>query len=269
VNHEARCAVHPDVAAVGACTRCGQFYCAPDQRFVDAIAYCATCATRSDVDWLEQFRLKYWGKRDSWAWLMGLSAVFNAVSVVAMGVVVVFGDQVPLHGSDLASFGFVVFQQVAAAVVCAAFWKGVRLARVGLLVLPLLLCVVPILAPAGFSIFAAALPLLFAIAIYQDTRNRLFFKIEVPRERLRRLWDRYANNTLARVGFQLSLAGLLMPFLSPFGLGCSILGLRRVDPDARPPVGRKGQAIAGVVLGVLGLFVGAGWVFVYASGRHS
>lgn len=34
----------------------------------------------------------------------------------------------------------------------------------------------------------------------------------------------------------------------------SIAGLTRVDPNATPPIGRKGQAIAGSVCSTLGLF---------------
>ncbi|WP_257459184.1 hypothetical protein [Archangium lipolyticum] len=41
-------------------------------------------------------------------------------------------------------------------------------------------------------------------------------------------------------------------------LVCSIIGLRRVNPNAHPPIGRKGQAIAGIVLGTVGCLIWGG-----------
>jgi hypothetical protein len=79
------------------------------------------------------------------------------------------------------------------------------------------------------------------------------------------MWDRNANNSVARSGLQLSLASLFIPLFAPLGLGFSIVGLRRVDLGARPPVGRKGQAIAGVVIGALGMVWLGVWVFWFAT----
>jgi hypothetical protein len=98
-------------------------------------------------------------------------------------------------------------------------------------------------------------PALVLAAILQDTRNRLFFKVDVPREKLKKAWDLYCNNTIARVGFLLGIFSMLLCPLAVFGLPCSIVGLRRVNPQAHPPIGRKGQAIAGIVFNSVGLAI--------------
>ena len=113
--------------------------------------------------------------------------------------------------------------------------------------------VVNMLAAGPAAVGSSLVPLLVALAIYNDTRNRLFFKVEVPREKLRKAWDLYSNNSIARAGFLVGLFSLLVCPLAIAGLPCSILGLKRVDPQAHPPIGRRRQAIAGIVLSSLGL----------------
>jgi len=44
------------------------------------------------------------------------------------------------------------------------------------------------------------------------------------------------------------------------GLACSIYGLTRVNPTAHPPIGRKGQAVAGIILGALGVVEWGGFL---------
>lgn len=46
---DAACAKHPGVAAVGACTRCGDFICQPCSRPTRSGLQCADCAARFDV----------------------------------------------------------------------------------------------------------------------------------------------------------------------------------------------------------------------------
>src|SRR5262245_21839441 len=72
---DARCATHPDRPALTTCERCGAFICDLDRRLVGTQVFCETCATRPEIDYLEQFRLKYWGKRDAWGWLFGVGAL--------------------------------------------------------------------------------------------------------------------------------------------------------------------------------------------------
>jgi hypothetical protein len=107
---------------------------------------------------------------------------------------------------------------------------------------------VPMLMLVGIGVMM----MLVALFIHYDTLNQLFFKVEVPREKLQKAWNRYMNNRMARMGFALGLLGLTIPGLGLVALVCSFIGLRRVDPNAYPPIGRKGHAIAGLVLGTVG-----------------
>jgi hypothetical protein len=75
--------------------------------------------------------------------------------------------------------------------------------------------------------------------------------MEVSPEALKKAWDLYHNNTLARVGVLLGFFGMLIPGVGILALICSTIALRRVNPNAQPPIGRKGQAITGIVLGGL------------------
>ncbi len=64
----ARCALHPDLAAGGTCPRCGTFFCESCAQGVLGVLYCAPCAARPEVNYLEALRLKLWGRRDGNAW---------------------------------------------------------------------------------------------------------------------------------------------------------------------------------------------------------
>jgi hypothetical protein len=232
-----RCQAHPDQSALGTCTRCGVFFCDQDRRLVDDKPYCATCAVRPDVDYVESFRLKHWGKRDEWAWLVGLGGVVELLS----GVLLLVGG---LHRDRLSALFL-----LGAGVVGVCFWRGLPWARpaflgVHVLILGLLLMTV---GPGGLAL--GVIILLVAIAIHDDARNKLFFKKELSREKLRKAWHLYMNNGMARAGVLLAVLGLAFPGVGLIALVCSIIGLRRVDPHAHPPIGRKWQAIAGLVLG--------------------
>lgn len=251
---QARCQSHPERSVLGACSRCGTFFCELDWKRVDGRDYCAPCAARPDVDYLEAFRLKYWGRRDAWAWFIGLGSLFHLATALS-GLVSGIGQE---------KLYFVPLLVVGAVGVC--FWFGMPFARRALWFIPLVFMVGVALFGNVLAALLGVVPLLFAAAIYQDTRNRLFFKQPVSRNALQKAWHLYANNTVARTGFQLSLFGLLFPVFAPFGLVCSLVGLRRVDLEARPPVGRKGQAIAGIVLGAVSLL---GWGSVLLTSYFS
>lgn len=92
-----------------------------------------------------------------------------------------------------------------------------------------------------------------ALRIYLDPRHRLFFRLPVKQATLRRLWHMYEDNPLASVALMLGVFGLLLPFLAPGALVLGGVALRRVDPEARPPVGRRGQALGALGLGMLAL----------------
>ena len=255
---QATCSLHPDRAATHTCSRCGAFVCDADHRQLGGNVFCPTCAARADVDYLGAFRQSLWGKRDGWAWLVGIGALLNAV-----GGFGAFASGTPVYGVI----------GVLAGVVGACYFLGMRWARVGLLVSPLIGGAAGIVsafaAPSltafergqrtGTMLGTMLIPMLVVTAMYFDTRNRLFFKIEVPREKLQKAWDLYSNNPLARGGFMLSLLSLIVPGLGLLSLAMSIVALMRVNPTGHPPIGRKGQAIAGIVLSGLSV---AGWALV-------
>jgi len=210
---------------------------------VEGKLYCEPCSLRADVNWLEAYRLSLWGKRDGWAWLIGLGSVLN-VALFVVGLV--------------STNPVLIVQGAFAAAVSVCFWLGQPWARYGL-VASSVLSVLVILGQGGDpeqvgqALGRVLIPFLITLYIvFGDTRNKLFFKIAVPEAKLRKLWETFANNVVARYGFLLGLLGLLLPPLGLIGLILSIIGLRRVDPNARPPIGRKGYAIAGIALGGLG-----------------
>lgn len=254
--------MHPERASTATCERCGAFICDEDRRLLEGRIFCPACAVRPEVDYLEAFRLKYWGRRDVWAWLIGVMALLNGVGAVGLLV-----QQSWLEaGSSLlfaAVGGFYFFGQI---------W-----ARVALFALPVLsaLSLVAALPEdmelggpglVGTMLGRSLIPLAILVGMFRDTRNQLFFKLPVPREKLQRAWDLLANNSVARAGFLLSLLGLVVPGVAVLGLVLAIVGLRRVDPLAHPPIGRKGQAIAGVVLGAVGIGI---WGTFLAAGLLS
>lgn len=247
-------ASHPQIP----CSRCGAFIASPAElKLLDGKSFCATCAARPDVNYLETFRLKYWGKRDGWAWFIGLAGLLSLVNVAqAVGA-----------GQYAAAVGALLG---AALNIC--FFLGLRWARYGLLASMMVAAGISALAgmagagdsperlgaAVGTAVGTYVIPMLIALAIINDTRNQLFFKVEVPRAKLQKAWDLYMNNTPARAGFMLALLGVFMPPLAPIGLVASIVGLRNVDPHSTPPIGRKGQAIAGIVLSSLSVLAWGG-----------
>ncbi|MGA9524325.1 MAG: hypothetical protein WBV82_22915 [Myxococcaceae bacterium] len=242
VPEHASCALHPENPATGTCARCGRFVCHADSQRVELKLFCLDCAQRPEVDYLEGFRLKFWGKRDAWAWLMGVGGIINTIAAVGM---VVEGQFVP--ALSLALWGAVE----------VAFFFRVRFARWCLPVLPLLSVAEnavwggPLGGEMGELYIRALIGVLFSLAIIRSTRNQLFFRIQPTPQQLRKAWNLYANNSIARMGFILSLLGILAFPIGPVALLCSVLGLRNVNPNAHPPIGRKGQAMTGIVLGTL------------------
>ncbi len=246
------CPRHPTEPVAGACARCGAFICARDSKLVDTKLYCETCAARPDVDWLEGFKQKYWGRRDGWAWLFGIGAVLNLVTAVGM----LFDPQVRLTAP------FVLVSSVAGAL----WWLKIPAARwvvVGSLVASTVFIAVTV---SPFAIAATVLPLLVVLSVATSTRTKLFFELEVSRDELRRMWDLYANNQVARYALSLGVLGLLVWPVAPVAIVCGVIGLARVDPDAKPPIGRRGSAIAGVALGVAGMLIAS--FAVFAGSRY-
>jgi hypothetical protein len=239
-----RCATHEEQAASGTCARCGTFFCAACTRIIFDKAYCATCAERPDINYLERFRLELWGRRDAWAWTIGVSGLGLGV----LAAVMLRDQEYPLA----LAFG-------ACAGVSGAFFLGLPWARRALIGVPLLFALV--CGQLGLYPIAAALAVLFllALAVHGNTRSQLFFRRQVPAHKLQALWHLRENNPLARHALSYALSGLLLPVMAPVAIVLGALALRRVNPDAVPPIGRKGQAIAALVLGILTVL---GWLGV-------
>jgi hypothetical protein len=242
-----RCAAHPDEPAGGTCARCGTFFCGQCVQWISGQAWCAPCAARPEINYLEQFRLKLWGRRDGWAWLVGLGSLILAAIALQL---LVKGAPPPL-----------VALLAALAGVGVAFFLGVRWAREALVGAPLLLALLSgLLLSPGAAVLMALLSLC-ALSVYFDTRNQLFFRREVSPQRLQQLWHLRENNPLARNALNFGVGALFVPVFAPLAILLGVLALRRVDPHAVPPIGRKGQAIAALVLGtgVVGVWAVVLW----------
>lgn len=237
-----RCGIHLDAPATGTCERCGTFYCEQDVRHVLGKKYCSPCAARPDVNYLESFRLKYWGKRDTWAWLFGIGALAN--TAMAIGLIVA-GQYL------LAAF------LAGAGLVGVFYFLGQPWTRYAVLALPLLNVVLGLATAHPEQAIASVLPFIISVGIFTDTRNKLFFKVEISEQALQKAWNLYANNQLARTGLILAVFSLIAFPAAPIALVLSIIGLRRVDPDAYPPIGKRVHAIAGIIIsgGVTALMV--------------
>lgn len=237
-----RCAKHPDKVAQDTCSRCGNFYCADERVLVGMKAFCESCGALPEVNYLEQFRLERWGKRDGWAYLIGVSALAQLALAFQF-----------IRIDDPLSAGISVI--AAANAVC--YFLGLPFARYSLIGVNVAMLIFNTVEdPNGWT--RSILPIAVSIAIFNDTRNQLFFKVPVPQDKLKKAWDLYANNTMARRGFFLGMFGMLIPPLAVVGLICSVIGLRRVNPDAHPPIGRKGMAIAGIAMSSIGVIWGVG-----------
>lgn len=241
-----RCARHPDVAAGRLCARCGGFLCEACTTWVLGAVYCPACAALPEVNYLEGFRRRLWGRRDSWAWFLG----FWGLGLLGPGVVLLRGGEPQLGGFLLA----------CSAVGVGCFFRQ-GWARGGLLALPGVLGVAGLVRGLPEWVVPAVFLLGLGFVIRNDSRHRLFFRLPVPDAVLLRLWDRYENNPLARLALSLGVYGVAVPVLAPLALGLGAVALWRVNPEGRPPIGRKGQALAAMGLGAgsMVLWVGLFW----------
>ncbi len=249
---EAHCAAHPDRPAVGACARCGTFFCEPEGVRHGEETWCAACDTRPELRALDGMVQKLWGRRDGWAWVMGASVPLHIAFAAAQAV------------DGEGRWGMTVVG-VANALVTLAYFLGVRWTRVALVVLPLLwgAGLVAMGREWGLVLPFVGLPFTIAVVLFQNLRNKLFFRIQLSREQLEKLWDDVENNPMARRAFLCGVLGLYLPGASLVALGLGMVGLRRVDPLARPPQGKRLHALAAIGLGIVGTMM---WIyFLYAT----
>ena len=96
------CPTHPAAEAVGACARCGRFFCAAEERALDGQRYCGECGQRPDVDWLGAHYAPLIGKRSGFAWATGLIAL-------GLGAVAAIGPLYLAYGRADEGFGRIYF----------------------------------------------------------------------------------------------------------------------------------------------------------------
>ncbi|NBD12838.1 hypothetical protein [Corallococcus silvisoli] len=242
------CVAHPEVLAGGTCSRCGGFMCAACSTAVlglEGQRFCAACAARPDVNYLEALRQRFWGRRDGWTWTVGFVTLLLCVGAIACFVAWGLG---PTWHTLLAVL------MLAAAPVGVAFFLGRPWARHALLLPPLVMAWVmwtQVSQPLWFLLLCASPGMLVAWGIHRDVRNQLFFQRPVTAKALRVLWDRRLNNPLARQALRLGVNAVLMPLLAPFAVIFGAVALTRVDLKASPPIDRRGYAIGGMLLGIV------------------
>ncbi|WP_224240921.1 DUF4190 domain-containing protein [Hyalangium gracile] len=234
----ARCATHPTEASSGTCARCGTFFCPRCVKRISNQDWCSACAARPEVDYLERLRLKLWGRRDAAAWVFGAFGLLLALITI-------------LSVLQRRMSWLLQLLMAACAVASITFFLGRKWAREALIVTSLscamaFLAVGPRASAVVFLVAGCSVSLL-----YLNTRNRLFFQEQVSTARLQRLWNVLENNPRARDAMNLGLASLFFPLFAPMALLLGVVALQRVDPHAQPPIGRKGQAIVGIVLGTV------------------
>ncbi len=206
--------------------------------------FCADCAARPEVDYLDAYKREHWGKRDSWAWLLGLTGLASAATSAFLLTTIDLDE--PLLTGPLPWLVFTALY----AVIGVAFWRRVQLARRGLffIVAPLGVALAVSLGP--MSVTLLGIPIIAATMALRSTRTKLFFQMEVPVAALEAAWSHQHDNPLARRALSLGLWSLLMPLFAPLAAVMGIIGLRRVRPDARPPIGGRRESLGGLVLGL-------------------
>ena len=248
------------------CTRCGdQLVDGPAKVILDR-PFCAACLEVEGVDFLDEYRRQFWGKRDGYIWLLGGLGLVHA-SIFLLGVIGLAASQGDLAGlMVLLAFAPVLLARCAFSIATLALWKPIRFAWLffppvatawSLLVLGSTVGLDPRQTPQ--IIVGAVIGFVFVLAAWRSDRNKLAYKIDVPEEKLYKLYQTYVDNSWARSGIALGVISLIPFFgvLGLIGLPVSIVGLRKVDEDAWPPVGLRKRAIWGIVLSCIGMLISA------------
>jgi hypothetical protein len=213
-------------------------------------AYCAACGARPDVNYPRAYRDAHWGKRDSWAWFMGVTGLLGLMA----------GAQMVAKGAGLG----VVF--MLSAVCSLMFWSGARAGRAALVVGTLISVLITFAQTRVPNVIAIG----FVVAALRSPRTKLFFEIEVSEAELAEAWLATHDNQVAAYSRALGFIALatMLTWIGPrefayvtaaigaLAVFTGIIGLRNVNPSAHPPVGRKGAATLGVVTGAIAMLAG-------------
>lgn len=249
------CPTHPGAESVGTCARCGRFYCAPELVELAGQRYCGDCGVREDVDWLGHHYRRLEGTRSGLVWVLFL-----------MGLVVGVGDLAAVLTTDewkerIVGAGVLVF-----AVACVAMITGKVQTRIALVAASLIAALLFAVGSRNPLAALAAVPLLgLAGAAWTDVRTRLFQRVPVPRETLRKHYKREGSNPLAITASRLAFLSLLIPGLGLLSLVLGVMALTRIDSKAVPPVGNLSAALAAILFSV---FTTAFWALNVLSYGH-
>jgi hypothetical protein len=245
------CPAHPAEPSVGACTRCGRFYCAKERILLDARPYCGDCGTRPDVDWLGHHYRQLEGKRSGLAWFL----LFLGLGLVMSGLALAISSLDRPRGLA-GGVGLIVFGGCAIAV-----FSGRPRARPALFL-------GAALATASFLLDArewiALVPggLLFGLAgaAWTDVRTRVFFRVPVSRRELLRHYHREGSNPLAITASRLAFVSLIIPGLGLVSLVMGVMAVTRVNKKATPPVGNLSAALGAIIFSLFTMVIWAGWL---------
>jgi hypothetical protein len=247
----ADCPVHPGEPAIGACARCGRFFCAKERILLDAKPYCGDCGARPDVDWLGHHYRALEGTRSGVAWAMGLFGL----GLVLGGLTLVFTSLEHWKGA-VAGFGLFLFGASAATT-----FVGRRALRPAMFVGAALASgAFAISAQEWVALVPAVILFLVAGAVWTDVRTRLFFRVPVPRAELLKHFHREGSNPLAITASRLAFFSLLIPGLSVLSLVLGVVALTKVNSKATPPVGNVSAALGAIIFSLFTTLIWAGWL---------
>jgi len=266
----ARCAAHPERAALAVCARCGDYHCADCQKTVGERSLCASCRALPGVDYLEDTRRRYWGKRDGFVWYFG--------AIGSLGMLVAL----PRHLANRDYFSIatsLVWLVLSIGYLTLAPWSR-RALLFGTLALGLWGVVQAALGlgtklteeqlrmfggrpgALAFSAVAGLVAALIALAAYQSPRNKLAFKLPVSDADLAKVYDVHVSNALARRAFWYGLVFTMIPFASAITLVMGLVAFRRGTKGAWPPRGGRKPAMTAIVISSLAL---SGWAAFFVS----
>ena len=256
MSDSAICVNHEDRQATKNCERCGDFICDECERTVLNKQVCVSCTEINGVRFLDAYKDSVWGKRDGFVWLFG-----GFGTLMAFAQLMIFGVSALSGNMGNATPVFLAFAAVSAImlVVNSSYLLLRPWARAALFVGPLLwVAVENVMLEGGLdsfnlgrSIASMFLLFLFILAAFTSSRNKLAFKIDITEKQLEKLYKTYVDNQIARYSVLVSVLAFLIPPVLLFSFPMAIIGLRRVNPDAWPPIGGRGNAIAGLILSCL------------------
>lgn len=225
-----KCAAHPQEEIVGPCARCGDFVCGLDSEARDEGRVCFKCGRDRERAEVEAFIDELRGRPDNFA-----------VAYLLVGILLLFAG---MQGGSLQE----TVACVASSSICAAFFFRLKWARWIVVALPALVLV--------FSV-AAKLPplasitwwlLLLGASAITSTRNRLFFKIDLPETERRAFYDRAKGMEWVRAGHVFSFIAILFPPAILGSIALYVVGLIAVKTRHV----RRSRALAEVAAGLFG-----------------